>query len=108
MSSNLINQSKVVATTSFLRIRSEGMNNMSDFVSLVIPAFNEADMISVAHAEIRRVVEAMNIDYEFLEGQTTVAVNGAAGTGKTIIACERAKQLADAGENVLFLCYNLL
>jgi hypothetical protein len=42
----------------------------------------------------------------FLNGQKTVAVNGAAGTGKTIIACERAKQLADDGKKVLFLCFN--
>lgn len=35
-------------------------------------------------------------------------VRGKAGTGKTIIAVERAKQLAKEGNRVLFLCYNQL
>lgn len=70
----------------------------------IIPAKNLSTNIS----EIRffhLIQEQLNV-LKFLEGQPTVVVNGAAGTGKTIIACERAKQLADAGENVLFLCYN--
>ncbi|WLI87841.1 NERD domain-containing protein [Massilia sp. R2A-15] len=35
-------------------------------------------------------------------------VRGKAGTGKTIIAVERAKQLAQQGLRVLFLCFNQL
>ena len=35
-------------------------------------------------------------------------VRGKAGTGKTIIAAERAKQLSEKGKKVLFLCYNQL
>lgn len=43
---------------------------------------------------------------DFLDEQPTAAVNGAAGTGKTMIAVEKAQRHADAGENVLFLCFN--
>ncbi|KFC76348.1 nuclease-related domain-containing DEAD/DEAH box helicase [Massilia sp. LC238] len=35
-------------------------------------------------------------------------VTGKAGTGKTIIAIERARQCAKAGQRVLFLCFNQL
>jgi len=35
-------------------------------------------------------------------------VRGKAGTGKTVIALERAKQLAEQGFKVLFLCFNQL
>lgn len=34
------------------------------------------------------------------------AIVGAAGTGKTILAVEKARMLADLGANVLLLCYN--
>ena len=35
-------------------------------------------------------------------------VSGGAGTGKTILALERARQLADSGVRTLLLCYNRL
>jgi hypothetical protein len=35
-------------------------------------------------------------------------VRGAAGTGKTVIALERARQLSDEGSTVLYLCFNQL
>lgn len=43
----------------------------------------------------------------FLQDQKTAVINGAAGTGKTLIAIERAKQAACSGR-VLFLCFNSL
>lgn len=33
-------------------------------------------------------------------------VRGAAGTGKTVIALDRARKLAESGKRVLYLCYN--
>ena len=44
---------------------------------------------------------------DFLDEQLTAAVNGAAGTGKTMIAVEKAQRHANAGESVLFLCFNV-
>lgn len=42
----------------------------------------------------------------FLSEQQTAVINGAAGTGKTVIAVEKAKRHASFGEKVLFLCFN--
>ena len=42
----------------------------------------------------------------FLEQQNVMAINGRAGTGKTVVALERAKMMAKQGNKVLFLCYN--
>lgn len=44
---------------------------------------------------------------DFLQDQKTAVINGAAGTGKTLVAIEYAKRKA-VHENVLFLCYNSL
>ena len=43
---------------------------------------------------------------DFLVEQKTAAINGAAGTGKTMVALEKSRRDADVGEKVLFLCYN--
>ena len=41
-----------------------------------------------------------------LENRTRVAIRGGAGTGKTIIALEKAKRLAEKGLKTLLICYN--
>lgn len=43
---------------------------------------------------------------DFLEEQRTAVIHGLAGTGKTVLAVEKAKRLASQQESVLFLCYN--
>lgn len=43
---------------------------------------------------------------DFLEEQKTAVIHGLAGTGKTVLAIEKAKSLAAKDEQVLFLCYN--
>ena len=42
----------------------------------------------------------------FLEEQPFAAISGVAGTGKTLIAVEKARRHAVNGDNVLFLCFN--
>jgi superfamily I DNA and RNA helicase len=39
-------------------------------------------------------------------GRKRAVISGGAGTGKTLIAVEKARQLMQAGSDVLFLCYN--
>lgn len=45
---------------------------------------------------------------DFLEEQSSAVINGAAGTGKTMIAVEKARRNSINGDKVLFLCYNRL
>jgi hypothetical protein len=42
----------------------------------------------------------------FLDEQREAAITGAAGTGKTMLAIEKADRLSSPTEPVLFLCYN--
>lgn len=55
-----------------------------------------------------RLLDSQTRVLNYLEFQRVAAINGAAGTGKTLIAVERAKRAAAAGGRVLFLCYNAL
>lgn len=42
----------------------------------------------------------------YLEEQNNAIVHGIAGTGKTVIALEKARRHSEKNESVLFLCYN--
>lgn len=52
-----------------------------------------------------RLTKEQNSLLDYLEEQRTAAIQGAAGTGKTFLAIEKAKRLAQNGK-VLFLCFN--
>jgi len=51
--------------------------------------------------------EEQSICLEFLDLNGRATVEGGAGTGKTLIACESVRRLASAGADVLLLCFNL-
>ena len=53
-----------------------------------------------------RLIEEQYVVLEFLAHQRTAAISGASGTGKTMVALERARRLSSSGQKVLFLCYN--
>lgn len=74
------------------------------------PQFNVFPSASF-EADLKKIVFHRLLDeqagiLDFLDEQLTAAVNGAAGTGKTMIAVEKARRHAAAGERVLFLCFN--
>ncbi len=60
----------------------------------------EVDFFRLTHEQARIL--------DFLDYQEKATIAGIAGTGKTIIAIEKAKRLAANGDNVLFLCFNRL
>ena len=45
---------------------------------------------------------------DYLDDQDSAVINGAAGTGKTMLALEKARRNSINEEKVLFLCYNRL
>lgn len=52
-----------------------------------------------------RLTDEQKYLLDYLEEQRVAAIQGSAGTGKTMLAVEKAKRLAKTGR-VLFLCYN--
>ena len=58
------------------------------------------------HILFHRLLKEQASVLNFLEEQKTAVINGAAGTGKTLVAIEKAKRHAFRGEKVLFLCFN--
>lgn len=55
---------------------------------------------------IRRMIKEQVKLLDFLEDQPIAAINGAAGTGKTVVALEKAQRNVLQDEKTLFLCYN--
>ena len=53
-----------------------------------------------------RLLREQSLVLNFLSEQKTAIINGAAGTGKTLIAVQKALRHADNNEKVLFLCFN--
>ena len=60
-----------------------------------------------AKALFRRMTTEQMYLLDYLEEQDEAAIHGAAGTGKTIMAVQKAKSLAQT-DRVLFLCFNRL
>lgn len=78
----------------------------------ICPQFKLAPTIMESKAETSiRFHKLLDEQYkllEFLEDQPVAMINGAAGTGKTWVALEKARRHAQDGDEVLFLCYNKL
>lgn len=79
---------------------------------VLLPSFNIVEMPSVRFDKIERkflqLLDSQARILDFLVDQRSAVINGAAGTGKTLLAIERASQLASEGEHSLYLCVNRL
>lgn len=53
-----------------------------------------------------RLTQQQEQAFELLKEVKCIGIKGRAGTGKTLLAVNKAKKSADNGENVLFLCFN--
>ena len=79
-------------------------------LELLAPSFSAA--ASMRHAidgrdrSFVRLTQEQARVLDYLEDQSRAVVSGAAGTGKTMVALQLARVLADRGEDVTFLCFN--
>ena len=77
---------------------------------MLAPSFN---LISLQEVELertknvfKRMLKEQVALLNYLEEQNNAIINGLAGTGKTIMAVEKARRHSEKNEDVLFLCYN--
>jgi ATP:corrinoid adenosyltransferase len=83
---------------------------VTELVRLLAPRVSLAPSLSATLTEegaalVRLTEEQFDI-LELLAAFPRVGVSGGAGTGKTLVAMERARRLAAEGRRVLLLCYN--
>ena len=77
---------------------------------LLMPNFHLAETVSAASGAVHsNFVQLTNQQFavlHFLREQRVAAIHGPAGTGKTLLAVEKARMLAEEGRPVLYLCFN--
>ncbi len=83
---------------------------VAKMVQLLAPRVSLAPSLAATVNEdaatlVRLTAEQFDI-LEMLSAFPRVGVSGGAGTGKTLVAMERARRLAAEGRRVLLLCYN--
>lgn len=71
------------------------------------------DLVPIADMKVenqryvfKRMLKEQVALLNYLEEQDNAVINGLAGTGKTVMAVEKARRHAENDEPVLFLCYN--
>lgn len=80
------------------------------FLTALAPSFQLAPSLASrideeSPALVQLTSEQMDV-LDLFDEFPRVAIKGAAGTGKTLVAMEKARRLALAGKRVLFLCFN--
>ncbi len=80
------------------------------FLSTICPGFDARVPLARWFRDEKEILDHFTHEQisllDHLEKVTRLAVEGAAGTGKTVVAMEKARRLAEAGKEVLFLCFN--
>ncbi|MDN0047009.1 NERD domain-containing protein [Megasphaera hexanoica] len=94
------------------RKQSLGLNTAEykELLRILMPSFHLAETVASSGRENETsYIQLTNQQFavlHFLREQPTAAIHGPAGTGKTVMAVEKAKMLADEGKKVLYLCFN--
>lgn len=87
-----------------------GKRAVDELVSLLVPTRSLRPRIVEQFArENRKIEELTHQQFKILKVlryQKRAAIIGGAGTGKTLLAMEKAAQLAEEGLRVLFVCFN--
>ncbi len=90
--------------------RMGGKRAVQCLVDLLVPTRAlQPRIVELFAQENRRIEELTRQQFKILNVlryQKQAVIIGGAGTGKTLLAIEKATQLADSGLRVLFVCYN--
>ncbi len=88
----------------------EGHAAVEALVRLMVPTADLTASLAEAFQREGKQIEQLTQDQfsilKMLRLQNRAAIVGGAGTGKTILAMEKARRLTDEGRRVLFLCFN--
>ena len=71
------------------------------------PASTLAVLFRVEELDFLRLTDEQITLLDSLSSHKRAAIEGAAGTGKTVLAMEKARRLAATGARVLLLCFNI-
>lgn len=85
-------------------------HEFQSIINLLMPTFNIVESVASSVIESKqsyiRMTNQQASILQFLKEQRTAIIHGPAGTGKTMLAIEKAKMLAAEGQKVLYLCFN--
>ena len=77
---------------------------------VLAPSFNLISLQQIEQERNKNVFKRMLREQvallNYLDEQNNAIINGLAGTGKTVMAVEKARRHSEKDEKVLFLCYN--
>lgn len=83
----------------------------SEVVKILAPKFNAVPTIATLAEEqnyyFNKLTSEQGYLLDYLEEQETAAIQGGAGTGKTMLAIEKVRRLSQQ-DDVIFLCFNKL
>ena len=81
-----------------------------ELLHVLLPSFQIAETISSSARENQtsyvQLTRQQFAVLDFLREQKIAAIHGPAGTGKSLLAMEKARMLAQSGQKVLLLCFN--
>ncbi len=92
-----------------LKVENPTESMIKEIVDVIAPEFGVFASVTSTRAAkaamFHRLTAEQSFLLDYLDEQDEAAIHGFAGTGKTCLAMEKAKKLADDGKTV-FLCYN--
>jgi len=88
-----------------------GRAGVEELIDLLSPSWDLRSLLSVKileeRLELARLTEEQFIMLDFLGRRRRVAISGCAGSGKTTLAVEKGRRLAEQGFRVLLTCFNV-
>ena len=107
MEQNLRNIYKHYGTGNYIDLTDDEVRYIVDTIA---PDFHLIPSPSIIKVDLDRqfirLSNEQNGLLDYIGEQNFAAIQGAAGTGKTVVAKEAARRFADEGRQVLFLCFN--